>query len=316
MSKRSLIFFMLIIAALQFHAQEIITGTVVDSKNQPIPGVRVEVVGRSEVTTTDIDGTFRLDLPVVVKKLRFQYVGHKPIERNVKPDMIVKMGHGWQGRDSGYRGFFDFMGGFGAGGTMNFYFQDESLRDIGKSSIMFGISMTHGYQINPMFYAGVGVGTTPLMLYCTEDSGDYRWGEHAFYGVAFQFYADFRWDYDIKAKTSPFVDLKLGFQRNFSTGEWDDNFNYWYGYGSGYDLESLTTNGFLLMPTIGLRTAIGAKTAFNIGLTYNIMVKRAFNVSSYTHLALPNGESINEHTTPKTYSSTGGCFMLNFGFDF
>ncbi|MDE6008051.1 MAG: carboxypeptidase-like regulatory domain-containing protein [Muribaculaceae bacterium] len=316
MSKKLIFLFIWFTCLIPLQAQEVITGTVVDSKNQPIPGVRVEVVGRSEVTTTDIDGTFRLDLPVAVKKLRFQYVGHKPIERNVKPDMIVKMGHGWQGRDTGYRGFFDFMGGFGTGGVMNFHFQDESFTDIGKSSIMFGLSMTHGYQINPMFFAGVGVGVTPLMLYCTEDSGDYLWGEHAFYGIACQFYADFRWDYDIKAKTSPFVDLKLGYQRIFAIHDFIDAYSNWYGYGNEFELESTITKGVLLMPTIGLRTAIGAKSAFNVGLSYNIMVKRAFNVTGHTNLLLPNGEAINEHTDPKTFSSIGGCFMLNFGFDF
>lgn len=316
MRKNLIILCLSLLGCISVYAQEIITGTVLDSKNEPIPGVRVEVIGRSEVTTTDIEGRFRLDLPVAVKKLRFSYIGRKPIERKVKPEMIVKMGSGWQGRDSGYRGFFNFMGGVGTGGVMNFYFQNKSLTDVGKSSAMFGISMTHGYQINPMFYVGLGAGVAPLLLYYNDINPDgyMGWSEFGLYGIACQFYADFRWDYDIKAKTAPFVDLKIGLQRIFETGEMDDD--YGYSYNNDWRFESLNTTGFLLMPTIGLRTAIGSKNAMNIGLSYNMFVKRAFNAWSTSTINLPNGEAFSNSFKAQKCQKTGGVAMLNIGFDF
>lgn len=313
MNRRLIILFLCMIGLIDLCAQEIITGTVVDSKNIPIPGVRVEVVGRSETTTTDIEGRFRLDLPLPVKKLRFQYIGQKPIERKVKPDMIVKMGHGWAGRDSGYRGFFNFVGGFGSGGVMNFYLPGYSLTEVGKNSAMFGINTTHGYQIMPMLYAGVGAGITSLMLYNLYNSDSWGYGEYSLYGVAFQFYGDVRWDLDIKAKTTPFIDLKVGYQRILSTGDMDDY--EWNNYRWS-SIEGEHTGGFLLMPTVGLRTAIGAKRAINIGLSYNVFVKRAFTITSSSDIHLPNGDNINNSIPTKKVSASGGCVMLNFGFDF
>ena len=321
MNKRLLILCICCSILLGINAQEIITGTVVDSKRVPIPGVRVEVVGRSETTTTDIDGRFRLDLPQPVKKLRFQYIGQKPIERKVKPDMVVVMGHGWSGRDSGYRGFFTYTGGFGWGGTMNFHIGNASITDFGKNTAMFGISTTHGYQINPKFYVGLGAGLSPLMMYYQElryipyNDYSYQNGEYDLYGVAFQFYADFRWDYDIKAKTSPFVDLKMGLQRILSTGD-IDGYYYDYYYDNDFDLECQHTSGFLLMPTVGIRTAIGAKRAINFGLSYNIFVKRAVEITTYSYYQLPDGNYINTSYPAKKFSATGGCLLFNFGFDF
>ena len=314
MNKRLLILCICCSILLGINAQEIITGTVVDSKRVPIPGVRVEVVGRSETTTTDIDGRFRLDLPQPVKKLRFQYIGQKPIERKVKPDMVVVMGQGWSGRDSGYRGFFPYTGGVGWGGTMNFHLPSYNLTEVGKNTAMFGINTTHGYQINPMLYAGVGAGITTLMMYnLYENYGSWRSGEYSLYGFAFQFYGDIRWDLDIKAKTTPYVDLKLGYQRILSTGEMDEY--DWYEY-QWADLESQHTGGFLLMPTIGLRTSIGAKRAINIGLSYNVFVKRAFLISSSSDIHLPDGNNITNAMPTKKVTASGGCAMLNFGFDF
>lgn len=308
--KRGLIvlsFLMLILTGLK--AQVVVTGKVVDGKDIPMPGVRVEIVGRSETAMTDIDGSFRIELPEPAKKVRFHYVGFKPLERKITPDMYVKLGHGWAGKNSGYRGFFDIMGGFGTGGAMNVTDGMNSVNNIGRSSIAFGWTMTHGYQINHKFYAGLGFGANCVMLY-SEEVEYYTDASHKFYGMALPVFADFRWDYDITAKTSPFVDLKLGYQYVASID--DDDYYDWY---NNFSVTPESTGGVFIMPTIGLRAAIGSKRAINIGLSYNISLKRRFMVESYYDRNLPNGESINGGDS-FSISSTGGVAMFTFGFDF
>lgn len=311
--KRALIIFCLFVMTTSaLWAQEIVTGKVVDGKNEPFPGVRVEVVDRSEYVITDIDGNFRIELPEPAKNLRFSYVGYKPIEKRITPYMTVKLGSGWSGKASGYRGFFDFVGGFGTGGEINIYGSDDTqVTEIGRSSIAFGWFMTHGYQINHRFFAGLGFGLNWIMLYKNER----EWGEdysgHSFCGGTIPLYADFRWDYDILAKTAPFVDLKLGYQ--FIVGANDDDYHYYYG--DNLYVDNKNTKGIFLMPTIGMRTSIGSKRGINIGLSYNIFVKRRFNVSQTTEICLP-GEEVITDVVEKSISATGGIVMLNFGFDF
>lgn len=115
MSKKLIILCLYLLGALPLFAQEIVTGTVLDEKKAPMPGVRVEVVGRSEYTTTDIDGRFHFDLPVPVKKLQFQYVGKKTIICKVKPEMIVKMKPKLSEPEKDYRQMLNGLMGYPVG---------------------------------------------------------------------------------------------------------------------------------------------------------------------------------------------------------
>lgn len=69
------------------HAQNTVTGSVVDSKNQPVPGANVKVIGSDAGTVTDIDGNFKLttsaNLPF---KLEITSVGFEKKNVNVTAD--------------------------------------------------------------------------------------------------------------------------------------------------------------------------------------------------------------------------------------
>ena len=57
-----------------------VTGTVKDSKGEPLIGVAVRVKGTNTGTTTDINGVFRINLPTGNETLVFSFVGFNSIE--------------------------------------------------------------------------------------------------------------------------------------------------------------------------------------------------------------------------------------------
>lgn len=93
----------------------------------------------------------------------------------------------------GYHGFADLGYTIGVGDY-----------DFGR----FGISTTHGYQVNPYFFVGGGVGFHFMQSYKTKgvdialDERDSK--------VSIPLFADFRGTFT-KHKFAPFVDLKLGY---------------------------------------------------------------------------------------------------------
>lgn len=290
-------------------AQEVVKGVVFDAKNEPMPGVRVEAVGGTESTVTDIDGNFVIELMRPTKKLRFSYVGFKPQERKITPNMVVKMGGGWAAKPSGYRGFFDMVGGFGSGGAQKFLVNDYYV-ELGRNMFMFGFNMTHGYQINKNFYVGIGYGAQPVMVYNNEpDYGEYEW-----YGCNLALYLDFRWDYDIRRTVTPYAGLKMGYQY---MGTFDEE--YYYG---GYEriLYPENTGGFLLMPSVGMRIKLHGKRGFNLGVTYNLLVRKRFTFDDYGYSYYPNNkfdvETVYGNREITYDPTTGGVLMLNIGFDF
>jgi len=75
MEKKVLLFFLaLLCAGISFGQETSITGNVVDSNGDPIPGVSVVISGTSRGTVTDLDGNFMLNaLPTA--SLVFSYIG-------------------------------------------------------------------------------------------------------------------------------------------------------------------------------------------------------------------------------------------------
>lgn len=57
-----------------------VTGTVKDSKGQPLPGVSVRIKGTSTGTSTDANGVFRLNLPTGNEVLVISMIGYKTLE--------------------------------------------------------------------------------------------------------------------------------------------------------------------------------------------------------------------------------------------
>lgn len=303
----------------------VLTGTVLDSQGDPVPGVRVQAVDRPEWTMTDIDGRYRLDIDGHVRKLSFEYVGYKPIIRTAKPEMTLTLGNGWAGNPKGYRGFWNFNMGFGTGGDVNIKAGDCAVTDIGKTSMACGFDMTHGYQINEHLFAGIGAGIQPYFVSGTEHDS-YQWGDRkTTYGqdtqmeglcVLVPVYADVRWDFGLREKTAPYVGLRLGYTATFGM---DDDYSK---FGSSAERENSyqylevynqKMNSFLLQPYAGMRTAVGQKVGFNIGISWNTMVDRAFTAryTSYPDRDWSNPE-VQEIGIPK---SKGGIWTLTFGWD-
>lgn len=58
-----------------------VTGTVTDDRNQPLPGVSINVKGTSLGTATTADGRFSLNVPSLNDTLLFTYIGFAPQEQ-------------------------------------------------------------------------------------------------------------------------------------------------------------------------------------------------------------------------------------------
>lgn len=295
------------------YAQEIVSGIVVDSKNEPMPGVRVEIVDRTEVTTTDIDGKFRIELPVAVKKIRLTYPGYKPIIKKVKPDMVIKMGNGWSAQSSGFRGFVDIQGGFGFGGSVNVLSGDCLVRDI-HTKLSFGLIETLGYQINSNLFVGAGTGWYLDCVY--SESVDY-WNTMEsnleLYALRIPIFGAVRWDFGLDRKTAPYVELKAGYQ--FNKVEVCDDSDYYLASSysdNGYvEISGRNTGSFFLQPSVGYRVGIGSKMGMNLGLSYCVSVPKKLYAVTHYYVQNEYEESMTELGT-----SRGGVFMFNIGFDF
>ncbi|MBY5956877.1 SusC/RagA family TonB-linked outer membrane protein [Membranicola marinus] len=87
--------FVFLIFTLPVFAQstKTITGTVVDESNNPLIGVTVSVVDHIMGTSTDLDGTYTLEVPNDATTLKFSYVGYQSqnIEIGTKTTMDVTM---------------------------------------------------------------------------------------------------------------------------------------------------------------------------------------------------------------------------------
>lgn len=69
------LFLLLFSACITASAQHTVTGRVVDKYGNPISGARVEGVGSSRYTFTNMDGTYKLETPERVKRIKAEYAG-------------------------------------------------------------------------------------------------------------------------------------------------------------------------------------------------------------------------------------------------
>ncbi|MDE5719269.1 MAG: carboxypeptidase-like regulatory domain-containing protein, partial [Paramuribaculum sp.] len=53
----------------------VVKGAVIDKNGNPIPGATVRATGGAEVTVTDADGTYSIEVPVWLKSLTASYTG-------------------------------------------------------------------------------------------------------------------------------------------------------------------------------------------------------------------------------------------------
>lgn len=69
------LFFLLLTTCITASAQYTVTGRVVDKYGNPISGARVEGVGSSRYTFTNMDGTYELETPERVKRIKAESAG-------------------------------------------------------------------------------------------------------------------------------------------------------------------------------------------------------------------------------------------------
>ena len=92
MVKRILLLSLFLVATtLALKAQNVVTGTVVDRDGNPIPGAKVEIIGSTESTITELDGTFSIATESPAEKVRVLYGGMQTKVKKVKPDLVIKM---------------------------------------------------------------------------------------------------------------------------------------------------------------------------------------------------------------------------------
>lgn len=72
-------------------AQNVVKGKVTDTDGNPIPGVKVEIVGSAESVLTELDGTFSIQTDAPAQKIRVVYSGMQEKVVKVVPDMEVKL---------------------------------------------------------------------------------------------------------------------------------------------------------------------------------------------------------------------------------
>lgn len=90
-------------------AQTTVTGTVVDTKGEPMPGAKVQVKGTNDYVLTNMDGTFSVELADPKSKLVSQYVGWNSAAKTAKDGMVIKMSKdNWLSeKPTGYQWFVD-----------------------------------------------------------------------------------------------------------------------------------------------------------------------------------------------------------------
>ncbi len=81
---RNIILFVLIVLVRPLQAQTLITGTVINSNNEPIPYLNVVIKGTQKGTMTDINGKYSINVPANDSVLIFSFVGYQTTEEKLK----------------------------------------------------------------------------------------------------------------------------------------------------------------------------------------------------------------------------------------
>lgn len=123
-----------------------------------------------------------------------------------------------EGIPEGYRGFADFSYTLGVG-------------DWGKNHDRIGIMTSHGYQIAPQFFAGLGVGF------------NYYYDEHD-EACSLPVFAHFRSDI-LEQEITPYVDLRVGYS-------------------------FIDVKGVYINPSVGCRFELSDNIGLNVGIGYTM----------------------------------------------
>ena len=153
------------------------------------------------------------------------------VEKITKEAPFVSSGRKIKGKAKatciGYRGFVDDGYTFGVGKW--------------KNAGRLEMTMSHGYQVVPWFYVGLGVGI-------------HYWEDMDFGNIPL--FADFRADF-LESSVTPFLDLKIGYAFGLNDND----------------------NGFYCNPSVGVRFAVSSSYGINVGLGYEVQMCKIYYFS-------------------------------------
>lgn len=318
MSRFLLIFILGILSTVSAIARETITGTVVDSKGDPIPGVKVEIPGSSEFVFTDLDGKFQIILREPTKNLLFSYPGTSEMSYKISPEMHVVLGKGIAQPDKRFRYMIDLEGGMGVKGRTTIKSGNNIAQDI-QTFVLTGSIYTWGYQINTHVFAGLGFGAYLDIRRCKEvekrPSYTDSWMRFPFTGVHLPLFLTARYDFGLTKKTAPYVDLRLGCMGFISNDEYICSvYNYDYDYYNSSYLFVTPKNyvSFFIAPSIGYRVSIYKNFGMNFGIRYMTGMKNKLlaETNFYSH------SDFNENKSSIFRQRASDVILFNIGFDF
>src|SRR5690606_33900221 len=78
---KSVVLLTMMLLAVKLYAQESVSGIVMNSKREPLPGVTITEKGRSNSVKADADGRFTIKLQDSGATLVFTYIGYKTQEQ-------------------------------------------------------------------------------------------------------------------------------------------------------------------------------------------------------------------------------------------
>lgn len=137
MKKLFLILPFLLLAGLAASAQTTASGKVIDRRGNPVPGARVSIPKSTESTLTELDGTFRIEMPAKAKRLTIDYVGMASKQVRAMDDMTVRLTKSARAH---------YQGEFGVGyGHLD-----------GSPVGQFLMTTVHGVRFTKNFFFGVG----------------------------------------------------------------------------------------------------------------------------------------------------------------
>lgn len=195
-------------------------------------------------------------------------------------------------KTSGYKGFLDF--GYGM-----------KMGDISTSRIE--IMTSHGYQLNPYFFMGVGAGVNLYSdgLYYmgvqpwTKDQVTAGVKDSMNISMTIPIFADFRFNFTDKGNIIPFAGLKLGYSMGLADSEYDDKDAS--GVGARKTETKLESVGLFASPSIGAKIMVSSSFAINMSFGYTIQ--------TFTHY--PEGDA-----TMQSSTKNNGAISIRLGLEF
>jgi len=223
MMKKSLfVIALLLVSVYTVLAQEYVKETVYLKNGSIIKGIVVEQIPNETIKIQTADGSLFVYKMSEVEKITKEIIDYgtkksSPFQETSSPARFVNDDM------AGYRGFVDLGYTFGMGDYSN----------LGRLEV----STSHGYQFNPYFFLGGGVG--------------YQYSEKIELSVI-PFFADFRANF-MRGKVVPFGGIKAG-------------------YAIGTTSEETEGLGFYMNPSVGVKFVLQDNFAINIHMGYTLQL--------------------------------------------